>query len=162
MGRIQGKEGGKMKISRKVAKDMLVRFDEFLAMMDVEELIRDGVDLVKFRYCKHGVDVTTVFTPDEIREAKEGGINMIFLRGRLLHKKNVGGKNGKQPLPIVSILDENDRFSRVLDLADFDYRFEKIDQGIDIEVPIAVRLNDSNGKAYLNYAVSGEPQILQG
>lgn len=53
-----------------VKKDMLSKFDDFLSMFDVEELIRDGVSLVKFRYNRFGVDRTISLTPDQLKEIK--------------------------------------------------------------------------------------------
>lgn len=85
---------------------------------------------------------------------------MITLEGILLHKKTIGGKNGKQPLNIVSILDENERFSRVLDLADFDSRFHEVIQGQKVEVPISIRLAETETNAYLNWAVAGQPSVV--
>lgn len=86
---------------------------------------------------------------------------MLKLSGRLMHKKSIGGGNGKDPLPIVSILDENDRFTRVLDLADFDNRFYEIQKYQFVDVPISIRLTEGkNGKTYLNWAVAGDPVVI--
>lgn len=51
--------------------DMLEKFDRFLSMFDAEELIKDGVSLVKFHYKKNGIDQEIYLTPDDIKEAKK-------------------------------------------------------------------------------------------
>ena len=52
-------------------KDYLKRLDEFLAAFDVEELIKDGIEIISFRYQKNGNDIQKVFTINEFEKVKE-------------------------------------------------------------------------------------------
>jgi hypothetical protein len=84
---------------------------------------------------------------------------MILLEGQLLHKKQIE-RQGKENLPIVSILDENPRFSRVLDLADFENRFSEVMPGQLVSVPISIRINEGKDRSYINYAVADMPTVI--
>jgi hypothetical protein len=61
---------------KKETKRYLEALDEFLAMFDPEELIRDGIKLIKFRYQKrNGRFKEQYFTPLDIK--KKRGIRCI-------------------------------------------------------------------------------------
>jgi hypothetical protein len=49
----------------------LQKLDEFLGLFDPEELIRDGIDLIRFRYEHRGKKITRTFTPHTLKEEKE-------------------------------------------------------------------------------------------
>jgi hypothetical protein len=58
-------------MSIKKNRDYLQKLDEFLACFDPEELIRDGVQLIRFRYQKKNKkEIVKTFTPDQLREER--------------------------------------------------------------------------------------------
>jgi len=86
---------------------------------------------------------------------------MQKLIGPLLHKKSFTSKKGVV-IPVISILDEHQKFSEVIDLTDFDNSAAQIDVGQMIEVPFRSRPNTSKkGELFINYVVDGEPQLLE-
>jgi len=90
---------------------------------------------------------------------------MQFVQGILLHKKQVPIKTGKragQDLPVVSVLDEYDGYSRVIDVTDFDNHINGIETGRHIEIPIRSTCGVSKkGNPYINYTVAGPVKEIQ-
>jgi hypothetical protein len=58
-------------MTKKQEKHYLQKLDEFLGLFDPEELIRDGIDLIRFRYEYRGKKITRTFTPHTLKEEKE-------------------------------------------------------------------------------------------
>ena len=52
-------------------KEYLKKLDEFLASMDVEELIRDGINLIRFRYQKGGIEIIKSYTITELKKEQK-------------------------------------------------------------------------------------------
>lgn len=58
-------------------KEYLKRLDEFLACFDPEELIRDGVQLIRFRYQKRNKkEIVKIFTIDELKKQRAKKCNL--------------------------------------------------------------------------------------
>jgi hypothetical protein len=52
-------------------KDYLKRLDEFLSCFDPEEMIRDGIHFIKFKYESRGKKITKTYTPATLKAEKE-------------------------------------------------------------------------------------------
>jgi hypothetical protein len=84
---------------------------------------------------------------------------MQFLTGALLHKKQFTTKQGKQ-IPVISILDEYEKFSQVVDITDFDNFAASMDVGATIQIPIRVKaVVSEKGNPYLNYVTAGAAKV---
>jgi len=82
---------------------------------------------------------------------------MQYVEGVLLHRKSFQSKKGKQ-IPVVSILDDYENHSQVIDVTDFDNRVNGIHTGVKVRLPIRSRAGVSErGNAFINYVVAGEP-----
>lgn len=51
--------------------DYLKRLDEFLACFDPEEMIRDGIQFIKFRYHHRGKKIEKLYTPETLKLEKQ-------------------------------------------------------------------------------------------
>lgn len=87
---------------------------------------------------------------------------MIYLEGQLLNIKTVENKKKGTKLTVVSILDKSERFSRVIDLADFDGHINGHREGQHVKVPINFRqvVNSDTGRAYLNFSLTGKAEAV--
>lgn len=87
---------------------------------------------------------------------------MQFIEGKLLHKKSVKIKTGTragEDLPVISILDDYDSHSMVVDITDFDNHVNGMELGKTIRLPIRSRAGVSQkGNPYINYVTAGRPQ----
>jgi len=55
----------------------LKKLDEFLACFDPEELIKDGIQLIRFRYQKRNKkEIIRVFTMDELKKERAKRCNL--------------------------------------------------------------------------------------
>lgn len=80
---------------------------------------------------------------------------MQFLNGKILHKKEIKTKKGNI-LDVVSILDEYETYSQVIDLTDFDNHMSNYQEGQDVTIPFKARPGVSDrGNTYINYVVAG-------
>lgn len=57
-------------------KHFLEKLDEFLAAFDPEELLRDGIDLIKFNYRKGSIRYTETFNPEQLRKERGRRCNL--------------------------------------------------------------------------------------
>lgn len=58
-------------MNRPRTKHFLTKLDEFLAAFDPEELVKEGIQAIRFRY-KHGKhDYTETFTPTKIEQERK-------------------------------------------------------------------------------------------
>lgn len=57
-------------------KEYFKKLDEFLSCFDPEELIRDGIDLIRFRYQKKDQEIIQNFTMDELKKEREKRCNL--------------------------------------------------------------------------------------
>jgi hypothetical protein len=64
-------------MTQKEKKQFMQALDEFLACFDPEEMVRDGVQFIKFRYHARGKKIERVYTPETLRTAKEQRENAI-------------------------------------------------------------------------------------
>ena len=81
--------------------------------------------------------------------------------GTLLHKKIIKTKKGNN-LSVISMLDEYDNYSQVIDITDFDNLVNGTDTGVIIELPIRSRSGVSErGNTFINYVVAGKPKVHQ-
>jgi len=84
---------------------------------------------------------------------------MQFVKGVLLHKKQFTTKTGKT-IPVISVLDENQTFSQVLDITDFDQHAALMKQGTVLQVPVKIKaIVSENGNPYLNYVTAGPAEV---
>jgi len=58
-------------MTQKEKKHFLQVLDEFLACFDPEELIRDGIQFVKFRYEHRGKKIEKLYTPETLKQEQE-------------------------------------------------------------------------------------------
>lgn len=80
---------------------------------------------------------------------------MILLKGQVLKHREQKINGGT--LDIYQVLDENERFSRVIDVADFDGHLRG-QESKEVSVPVSVRLNRTEkGGAFMNFATAGAP-----
>ncbi|EMS77191.1 hypothetical protein [Desulfotignum phosphitoxidans] len=80
---------------------------------------------------------------------------MQYIEGVVLHRKSFQSKKGKE-IPVVSILDEYDKFSQVVDITDFDNHVNGVSKGIKVRLPVRSRPGVSDrGNAFINYVVAG-------
>jgi hypothetical protein len=80
---------------------------------------------------------------------------MQYVKGKLLHRKQFKTKRNKEIL-VISILDENEKFSQVLDITDFDNYTNGTELGSKIWVPVKVKaVVSQKGNLYLNYVTAG-------
>lgn len=81
--------------------------------------------------------------------------------GTLLHTKEVTSKKGRQ-FTVVSILDEYENYTEVVDITDFDGYVNGAQKGELICLPYRSRPGVSErGNAYINYVTVGKPDILK-
>lgn len=123
-------------------------------------MIREGIDLIRFRYNYGKIDYTETFTPNKIKQEKK----MQFIEGQLLNKKSFMAKSGKsagREISVVSILDQYPSHSQVVDLTDFDNYVGDIEPGTKLRVPFRARPGVSDrGNTYINYVTSGQPTLV--
>ena len=82
---------------------------------------------------------------------------MQYLEGTLLHKKQVKTKKGTM-LDVVSILDDYETHSQVIDITDFDGHVNGAPQGARLTLPVRCRPGVSDrGNPYINYVTAGAP-----
>ena len=84
---------------------------------------------------------------------------MQFVKGVLLHKKQFKAKTGKV-IPVVSVLDENETFSQVIDITDFDGHAVRMTQGAVLQIPVRIKaVVSEKGNPYLNYVTAGPAEV---
>lgn len=84
---------------------------------------------------------------------------MQFVKGVLLHKKQFTTKTGKT-IPVISVLDENQTFSQVLDITDFDEHAKLMKQGVVLQIPVKIKaIVSEKGNPYLNYVTAGPAEV---
>lgn len=49
----------------------LQKLDEFLAVFDPEQMVRDGIHFIKFKYEHRGKKITKTYTPETLKSEKE-------------------------------------------------------------------------------------------
>lgn len=80
---------------------------------------------------------------------------MHYIEGVVLHRKSFQSKKGKE-IPVVSILDEYEKFSQVVDITDFDNNVNGVSKGIKVRLPVRIRPGVSDrGNAFINYVSAG-------
>lgn len=80
---------------------------------------------------------------------------MQFVTGTILHTKVVKSRKGRE-IPVVSILDEYQQYSQVIDVTDFDGFVNGYGKGTVVHMPIRTRPGVSQkGNAYINYVAAG-------
>jgi len=52
-------------------QEYLKRLDEFLACFDPEEMVKDGINYIKFNYHHRGKKITKTYTPETLKLEKE-------------------------------------------------------------------------------------------
>lgn len=83
---------------------------------------------------------------------------MIYLLGTVLNNKQV--KTDKSTFMIYQILDQNKRYSRVVDVADFE-DFLAGTEGAEIKVPVSIKVNKSDkGGVFMNFSAVGKGESV--
>ena len=67
---------------------------------------------------------------------------MQILRGTLLHKKSFTSKKGNT-IPVISVLDASENFTKVIDITDFDNEAASYNVGDEIELAFRSTANVS-------------------